>query len=95
MPLTRSYKELLERREKEHGKKFDSSELAKQFIPYYENGQRIKVQMHGMSEQLTGTIGVTTGWKPAFLLMRSSRSTGSTWTLSKKDKIIEVMKPRK
>jgi hypothetical protein len=67
---------------------FDDSDLSTQFIPYFESGQRIKVNFGGF--ELTGRVGVTTGRKPAFLLMRTSRSYGSPWVLSDKDSIVAV-----
>lgn len=83
----RDYTELINRKQAEYGEKFDTSELSQQFVRYYNNGQRIKVKTR-WDEELTGTIGVTTGWKPVFLLMRTSRSIGSSTTLTNEDKII-------
>ncbi len=65
----------------------DYSSIAKKFIPYYENKQRIKVEFsHG--EIKSGTISMTTGWKPVFILMLRKNSTGSSYTLSDKDIIL-------
>lgn len=85
----RSFQSYIESKRREYGDKFDASDLARQFVPYFESGQRVKVDL-GNDEILTGTIGVTTGWRPCFLLMRTSRSIGSTWTLGKDDKVVEV-----
>ena len=82
------FEEYVSRKQKEHGTNFDPSELAEQFRPYYHTGQRIKVNTSAMI--LTGTVGATTGWKPAFLLMRTSRSIGSPWILRASDKIIAI-----
>ena len=82
------YEQYIERKRLEYGEKFDPSDLAKQFIPYFNAGTRIKVETCGMT--ITGTVGATTGWKPAFLLMRTSRSIGSPWVLSENDKITAV-----
>ena len=83
------YDDLVARKQREHGDKFDTSDLAPQFVPYFNGGERVRVRFsHG--EELTGTIGVTTGWKPAFLLMRTSRSTGSPYTLGKDDEVVAV-----
>ena len=79
--------DLTARKKIEHGKKFSATNLAKQFIPYYENGERITVRF-GYGETKRGTIGITTGWQPVFLLMLTKRNTGSSHTLSKKDKIV-------
>jgi hypothetical protein len=42
----------------------------------FETGERIAVLVDG--EVLTGTVSVTIGWRPAFLLMRTSRALGSS-----------------
>lgn len=66
---------------------FDSSELHEQFIRYYnERDTRIAVLIG--TEIWIGTIGMTTGWKPCFLLMPTAASTGSVNTLHAADTII-------
>lgn len=91
--MQRSYEDLLCRRIAEYGKdKFDASELDRRFLGYFESGQRIKVNTCGMV--LTGTVGVTTGWKPCFILMRTARSRGGSWTLGPKDVILAVKRGR-
>lgn len=82
----RSYSEFLERKRREYGDKFDASDLDPRFIPFYESGERIKVETIG--KPMTGTVGVTTGWKPCFLLMRTKRSISSPWTLGPRDVIL-------
>lgn len=68
----------------------DYSNISKQFIPYYENGQRIKVQYtYGKDKEVkSGTVGMTTGWKPVFILMLRSNSTGSSYILTDKEIIL-------
>jgi len=83
-----NFTDLVNRRTAQYGDKFDVSDLDKRFIAYYQNGQRIKVETCGMI--MTGTVGVTTGWKPAFLLMRTSRSMGSSWILGTESKLLSV-----
>jgi len=83
-----NFTDLVNRRTAQYGDKFDVSDLDKRFIAYYQNGQRIKVETCGMV--MTGTVGVTTGWKPAFLLMRTSRSIGSSWILGTESKLLSV-----
>ena len=83
-----NFTDLVNRRTAQYGDKFDVSDLDKRFIAYYQNGQRIKVETCGMV--MTGTVGVTTGWKPAFLLMRTSRSMGSSWILGTESKLLSV-----
>jgi len=81
------YEEYVNRKRKQYAN-FTECDLDARFVPYFNNGRRIKVDMCGMV--LTGTVGVTTGWKPAFLLMRTKRSIGSPWTLGPQDKVIGV-----
>lgn len=82
----RSYQDFIARKTQEFGDKFDASDLDPRFIEFFNSGQRIKVRSFG--EVVTGTVGVTTGWKPAFLLMRRSNSVGSTWLLGPHDEIL-------
>lgn len=72
---------------------FSATGLSMQFVPYFRTGQRIKVLMGG--EELTGTVGVTTGWQPTFLLMRSKRAVGSPHTLSDEDQIVAIQRHQK
>lgn len=55
---------------------FDPSDLRPEFAPFLHTGQRIAVTIAG--EVWTGTVGITTGWRPAFLLMPQRNSTGSS-----------------
>lgn len=87
------YENYIKRQQVKYGAKFDTSELDQRFVEYFNNRRRIKVDTYGMT--LTGTIGVTSGWRPAFLLMRTSRSTGSSWLMSPRVKIIAVQYGRK
>lgn len=84
--MKRSFLIYVMRAKEEHGDKFDASDLNPDFITAYESGERIKVDFG--HEQKKGTIGVTTGWKPCFLLMLTKRSIGSSYTIGKTDKII-------
>lgn len=85
------YEDFIERKKREYGSKFDSSDLDKRFVKYFDSGQRIKVTFsYGESE--SGTVGITTGWKPVFLLMKTSRSHGSSTFLNKSVIKIEVPK---
>jgi len=92
----RSYQDLLARAKAQHGSKFDDSELDPRFIPYYENGKRIWVDDFG--HVASGTVSVTTGWRPVFLLMSSVRAMGSSTLLTKKTKIlgeVGIYKPKR
>ena len=90
-----NFEMFLQRKKDQYGKDFNPDMLANKFIPYYCNGKRIKVKLDGSGEELTGTIGVTTGWRPVFLLMRKSTSISSPWTLSEKDEIVAVKQGNK
>ncbi len=87
------YRSLLSRKWNQYGEKFDPSDLDRRFVRYFNSGERIRVRT--MGEELTGTVGVTMGWKPCFLLMRTVRSTGSVFTLGPRDEILAVQKGRK
>jgi hypothetical protein len=82
-----TYDNYLEMEQDEYGNKFNASELSKKFIPFYENQERIKVKFSS-GDIKSGRIGITTGWKPSFMLMLTTRSLGSSWLLNNKDKII-------
>ena len=71
------WKEYQERKKLEYGDKFDSSDLAEKWIPAFCTGERIRVRFP-WGEVKTGTVSVTTGWRPAFLLIRSRRCHGSS-----------------
>lgn len=86
----RNYQETIRTRKDKYAN-FDESALAPEFIPYFNSQERIKVQFE-YGEIKTGTVGITTGWKPCFLLMLTKRSIGSSWGLSSKDTIIGVKK---
>ena len=70
----RNYNDYIARKTNEYGKEFNPVDLANapQFIKYYENGKRIEVDFG--YEVKRGTIGITSGWKPVFLLMLTVRS---------------------
>jgi len=85
----RSFESYIERKKKQHGGKFDASDLNTDFITYFENQKRIEVDFG--DETKRGRIGVTTGWKPAFLLMLRRDSIGSSWLITSNCKIIKVV----
>lgn len=70
----------------------DYSDCATKFAPYYHKDTRIKVAFCNdkgeVYETKTGTVSMTTGIKPVFILMLRSNSTGISHTLSDNDKII-------
>jgi len=83
------YDDYLASKRSAYMERFDESELSRQFIPYFNNRARIRVEMP-YDEILTGTVGVTTGWRPSFILMRTSRSIGSCHLLDDRARIIGV-----
>ena len=80
MQTRTKFDQYIARKIHQEGDKFDSTALDERFIPYFNSGARIKVSIYG--ETLTGTVGVTSGWRPVFLLMRTSRSLGSVDVLN-------------
>ena len=95
--MARDLAEHIKRKINQHGV-FNNANLASDFIKYFESGERVKVQWvyDNYTEVLTGTIGITTGWKPVFLLMRTSRSMGSPYVIYKDEcKVIAVKKGSK
>lgn len=73
------------------GLRFDPSELNPAFAPYFDTGQRIKVRFWQDDDlTYTGTVGITTGWRPAFLLMRRSSDHGSSWLLTQGVELLAV-----
>lgn len=84
-----NYKARKARQNADEGKVFDASDLAPQFVPYFEGGQRIEVETCG--EIKRGRVGVTTGWKPVFILVLRRSDRGSGWVLGKDDKVLRVI----
>jgi len=80
------YKSYLARKRAEFGDIFDPDDLAENFIPYFESGQHIEVtDQHGNKAQ--GYVEVTTGWKPAFILVYNRRGLGGSWILRDTDTV--------
>ena len=89
----RDYQEYLRRQVKVYGTQFDASDLAQHFVPYYESGARIRVQTLGV--EVTGWVSVTTGWRPCFLLMRTTHSIGSCYLIHDRDTVLAVKRGRR
>ncbi len=85
----RNYQDYVERKTREFGDKFDTSDLNKNFISYFESEIRIEVDFG--YETKRGRIGITTGWKPSFLLMLTTRSMGSSYLINKDCKVLKVI----
>jgi hypothetical protein len=71
-----------------HGERFDASELVSAFARFHGTGQRIRVVNGDFIR--TGRVGMTTGWRPAFLLMHRSSDHGSWDVLGPRDVITHV-----
>lgn len=89
----RNYHDFVNRQRRQFGPSFVEPVGAEHFGPFLHTGQRVRVRF-AYGEELTGTIGVTTGFQPAFLLMRTSRSLGSPYTLGEGDRIVAVQHGR-
>jgi hypothetical protein len=75
--------------------------LASHFAPYLHKDVRLKVRTiytdGEVSEEFvrTGTVGMTGGWAPVFLLMHRSNAHGSWDTLGERDEIIAIWNGRR
>jgi hypothetical protein len=94
--MKNNFNDYLNRKKIQYGGKFDPSDLGEQFIKYFESGERIEVNFVDSKgipyEAKRGTIGITTGWKPIFLLMLTKRSISSSYTLRKQDFVTKVIR---
>jgi hypothetical protein len=91
----KSYKEHIEWKKQSYGDKFSDISLNKEFIPYFGSEARVEVAFQDNKgktyEVKRGRIGITTGWKPCFLLMLKTNSRGSSYTIGKNDKVLKVI----
>ena len=74
-----NYDEMVANKKAQYGGKFDASDLDARFVRYFNSGERIRVETTDGDavDVRTGTVGVTTGWRPAFLLIHRSNASGS------------------
>ena len=88
------YNDYVQRGRKQHAEKFSEAGLARNFIGAFDSGERVTVAFCDGEGKVIGvergTVGVTTGWIPTFLLMRRSSDIGSSYTLSTKDRITTI-----
>src|ERR1035437_5093091 len=66
----------------------DTSELAAKVAPYHQSRQRIEVTSP-CGETVRCYVGKTTGWRPSYLLMLKSNSTGSSILLNEQYQIVQ------
>lgn len=79
--MSTHYEDMVERFTKRHGDKFSEENLDQRFRPFYDSQQRIQVQYIGSEQKHYGTVGITSGWKPMFILMNNARARSSSVTL--------------
>jgi hypothetical protein len=79
------FEEYCDRKRAEYGEKFSDASLAPQFIAAFNAGDTVRIAVPNRSDsprpRTWGFVGVTTGWKPAFLLMRKRGQHGSSYIL--------------
>jgi len=91
-----NYEDFISRKQKEYGEKFDPSDLDARFIEFFNSQDRIKVQSQDYVDDVHyGIVGVTTGWKPCFLLIHDYRCQGSGSLLDSNYKILAVSRDGK
>ena len=71
----------------EFGDKFNTANLNRNFVYWFDNQTRVKV-LTSYGEVITGRIGVTTGCKPSFMVMSKSNSIDSSDLITLDDKVI-------
>jgi len=89
-----SFREYLDRKRREFGSKFDPINLSRRFVPYFESGERISVKF-SWGEVKRGTVSVTSGWKPHFMLMLRRSDLGSSWLLDLREQIVPHVPKRR
>ena len=88
---------MLARFRNRHGDKFVPPKASDRQKEYFGTGQRVEVTTtypSGETYVRRGTIGITTGWAPALLLMHNVRCVGSSDVLRADDQITAVIDKR-
>lgn len=83
-----NYQQAIDRGIARHGRQFDPSCLAMQFAEAFNSGARIIVETrytNGEVYQRRGTVGISGGWRPTFLLMHRRSDHGSSDVLGMTD----------
>ncbi len=86
--------EFISRGKHEFGDKFDASDLVPKFTYYFNSQERIEVERvyaSGNKYVRRGRVGVTSGWKPVFLLMHRRTDRGSSDTLGPNDNVVRII----
>ena len=91
--MRKSINAYTEKKLAEYGDKFDPSDLNPEFFRYYDSNERIEVEFtYGDTKEIRrGRIGVTTGWKPCFLLMARVNCISSSATIGKNARVLRVI----
>ena len=85
-----NYESFINRAKSKHGEKFSDENLNSKFISAFNNGDTYRVKVDfGYDKPVWGYIGITTGWKPCFLLMRRRGQHGSSETINNDSKILD------
>jgi len=88
------YEKYIQRKQEQYGDRFiPPTSAARLFARFLHSDVRIKVRRtypNGEVHERTGTVGITTGWAPAFLLMHRSNHLGSSDVLNEHDEIVAV-----
>lgn len=83
------YQNFLKIAKQAHGEKFDDSQLCGTYVLPFENGNRIEVMFDGIKKR--GWVGITSGWRPVFILLLTRRSIGSSWILDERTHLLKVI----
>lgn len=86
----------IERKRREFGDKFDDSNLqaADHWVrDAFNKGYRVKLHDTKYGDIAMGTVSVTTGWKPSFLLIHNARSNGSSHVIQPYEKVVAIKLP--
>ena len=104
MARTRNLQATLTRLATEHGAKwsdeYGADLLGSSLREHYESGRRVRVvTVYGTGPDReeyvrTGVVGLTTGWRPAFLLMHRTSDHGSSDLLRSSDVVSHVQQGR-
>lgn len=97
LPRSAAWFDYLQRAQRRHGSKLDLSEVdaADHFLPYFGTGTRLRVAWGDGPDSYvrTGTVTITTGWRPALLLLHRRTDRGSSDVLGPRDVIVGVKRP--
>jgi hypothetical protein len=73
--------------------RYSTKDLSEKFVPYFERDQNVRIKVErgtNWTQTEFGYVGMSVGWLPMFLLVRSSRSKGSSVLLSDEWRILGV-----